>query len=85
VFASQSARLWWEFANGSESQTYVNHTDGFSLLYGDPNNSPAINTQISTIRKNYFALQNITVDSYLPAVPCPQNYIPGYDAEYTYF
>ncbi|KAN0116921.1 glycoside hydrolase family 5 protein [Hyaloscypha variabilis] len=65
--------------------TYVNHTDGFSLLYGDPNNSPAINTQISTIRKNYFALQNITVDSYLPAVPCPQNYIPGYDAEYTYF
>jgi mannan endo-1,4-beta-mannosidase len=65
-------------------QSYVNHNDGFSLQYGDPSNTAAINTQISTIRKYYFAMQNITVDSYLPAVPCPQNYIPGYEAEYTY-
>lgn len=65
-------------------QTYINHTDGYSLMYGNPDNSAKIDAQISTIRQHYFAMQNITVDSYLPAVACPQNYIPGYDAEYTY-
>jgi mannan endo-1,4-beta-mannosidase len=67
-----------------ETQAYVNHNDGFSLQYGDPSNTAAINTQISTIRKHYFAMQSISVDSYLPAVACQQNYIPGYEAEYTY-
>lgn len=62
----------------------MNHNDGYALQYGNPENSAAMKGQISTIRQHYFAMQNISVDSYLPAVACPQNYIPGYDAEYTY-
>ncbi|CZR61896.1 uncharacterized protein PAC_11793 [Phialocephala subalpina] len=64
---------------------FVNHSDGFALQYGNPLNTAKNNTQISTIREHYFAMQNITVDSYLPAVACPHNFIPGYEAEYTYF
>ncbi len=54
------------------------------MQYGNPNNTDKINGQISTIREHYFAMQNITVDSYLPAVACPHNCMPGYEAEYTY-
>jgi len=64
---------------------FVNHSDGYSLQYGNPLNTAKNNTQISTIREHYFAMQNITVDSYLPAVACPHNFVPGYEAEYTYF
>ncbi|KAH8747880.1 glycoside hydrolase superfamily [Hyaloscypha finlandica] len=79
------SQIWSLFGhNVPYCSTYINHTDGYSLMYGNPNNSAKIDAQISTIRQHYFAMQNITVDSYLPAVACPQNYIPGYDAEYTY-
>lgn len=63
----------------------MNHNDGLALQYGNPANKAKNNTQISTIRHHYFAMQNITVDGYLPAVACPRNFIPGYEAEYTYF
>jgi mannan endo-1,4-beta-mannosidase len=66
-------------------QIYVNHTDGFTMQYGNPSNTAYTNGQISTVREHYFAMQNITVDSYLPSVACPHNYIPGYDAQYTYY
>tara|TARA_R110002060_G_scaffold53688_2_gene64365 strand:- start:226 stop:435 length:210 start_codon:yes stop_codon:yes gene_type:complete len=65
-------------------QTYVPHNDGFTMHYGSPNNSAADNSQINTMRQHYFAMQGITVDVYLPSVPCPGNYIPSYDAEHTY-
>jgi len=64
---------------------YVNHSDGFTMHYGDPNNSAYINGQISLVREHLFAMQNISVNSYLPAVACPGNFIPGYDAQYTYY
>ena len=66
-------------------QIYVNHTDGFTMQYGNPSNTAYTNGQISTVREHYFAMQNITVDDYLPSVACPHNYIPGYDAQYTYY
>jgi mannan endo-1,4-beta-mannosidase len=62
----------------------VNHADGFTMQYGNPLNSPATGASISTVREHLFAMQNITVDSYLPTVACPHNFIPGYDAQYTY-
>ncbi|RDL42136.1 Glycoside hydrolase family 5 protein [Venustampulla echinocandica] len=65
-------------------EKFVDHSDGFTLQYGNSNNSASVNSKISIIRQHYFAMQNITVDSYLPAVPCPDNYIPGYEAQYTY-
>jgi mannan endo-1,4-beta-mannosidase len=67
------------------TQIYVNHTDGFTMQYGNPANTAQVNGQISLVRENYFAMQNISVDSYLPSVACPHNFIPGYDAEYTYY
>ncbi|KAH7403663.1 glycoside hydrolase superfamily [Cadophora sp. MPI-SDFR-AT-0126] len=77
--------IWSLFGrNLPQCETYVPHSDGFTMHYGSPNNSAADNAQISTMRQHYFAMQGISVDSYLPSVPCPGNYIPGYDAEYTY-
>lgn len=72
----------WEEADSE--QTYVDHSDGFTMHYGNPNNTEWENKQIALTRKHFFAMQNITVDDYLPSVACPHNYIPGYDAEYTY-
>jgi mannan endo-1,4-beta-mannosidase len=65
-------------------QRYVNHSDSFTLQYNNPANSLATTVSIATIRKNYFAMENITVDDYLPAVVCPHSFIPEYEAEYTY-
>ena len=59
--------------------TFVNHSDGFALQYGNPANTPQNNTQISLLRQHFFKMQGLEVGSYLPAVPCP-----GPVAEYTY-
>ena len=58
---------------------FVNHSDGYTLQYGNPLNTVQNNTQISTIREHFFRLQGVNVTSYLPAVACP-----GPVAEYTY-
>ncbi|MCJ1370470.1 hypothetical protein MMC20_001683 [Loxospora ochrophaea] len=58
---------------------FVNHSDGYTLQYGNPANTVQNNTQISLIREHFFRMMNQTVDSYLPAVACPGN-----TAEYTY-
>lgn len=62
-----------------DCDAYVNHGDGFTLQYGNPVNTGQNNTQISLIRQHFFRMKGETVDSYLPAVPCP-----GPTAEYTY-
>ena len=58
---------------------YVNHSDGYTLQYGNPLNTVQNNTQISTIRQHFFRMQGENVTSYLPAQACP-----GPTAEYTY-
>ncbi|KAG0707071.1 glycoside hydrolase [Suillus ampliporus] len=50
---------------------YVNHTDGETLQYGNPENTVQNNTQISEIRQHLFRMQGQNVSSYLPPVPCP--------------
>lgn len=50
---------------------YVNHTDGETLQYGNPENTVQTNTQISEIRQHLFRMQGRNVSSYLPPVPCP--------------
>lgn len=55
-------------------EIFVNHTDGFTLQYNNPLNTVQNDTQISTIRQHFFRMQNETVSSYLPAVPCPGKY-----------
>ncbi|MCJ1304684.1 hypothetical protein MMC08_007497 [Hypocenomyce scalaris] len=58
---------------------FVNHSDGYTMHYSDPENSVMNNTQISLVREHFFRMMNKTVSSYLPAVPCP-----GPTADYTY-
>lgn len=58
---------------------FVNHSDGFSLQYGNPLNSAKNNTQISFVRQHLFRMKGEEVGEYLPAVACP-----GPEAEYTY-
>jgi len=70
--------------NVPDCNQFVNHSDGFSLQYGNPLNTPYNNSRISLVREHLFAMQNVSVDDYLPAVACPHNFIPGYDAQYTY-
>lgn len=53
---------------------FVNHSDGYALQYGNPLNTRKNNTQISTIRQHFFRMQNESVTSYLPAVPCTGKY-----------
>ena len=65
--------------NVPDCKVYVNHSDGFTLQYGNPTNTVQNNTQIRLIRQHFFAMQNRTVDDYLPCVPCP-----GVTDEYTY-
>ena len=58
---------------------FVNHSDRFTLQYGNPANTAQNDTQISLIRQHFFKMRNVSVDSYLPCVACPGN-----TAEYTY-
>jgi mannan endo-1,4-beta-mannosidase len=55
------------------------------MQYGNPANSAYLDGQISLVRQHFFRMQGIEVDGYLPAVACPQNFVPGYDAQYTYY
>lgn len=81
LFILQQKRLGMTRANNSQS--FVEHNDGFTLQYNNPENSAYIDGQISLVRQHYFRMQGIDVDEYLPAVACPQNFVPGYDAQFT--
>jgi mannan endo-1,4-beta-mannosidase len=74
------SQFWSLFMhNVPDCSQFVNHTDGFSLQYGNPLNTAHNNSQISKVRKHMFAMKGVTVTDYLPAVTCP-----GPEAEYTY-
>ncbi|KAK2765501.1 hypothetical protein FQN54_008355 [Arachnomyces sp. PD_36] len=73
-------QLWSIFThNVPDCESYVDHSDGYTLQYGNPANTEQNNTQIATVRKHLHRLKGETVGDYLPAVPCP-----GPLAEYTY-
>lgn len=73
-------QLWSIFThNVPDCETYVDHSDGYTLQYGNPANTKQNNTQISTVRKHLHRMKGEIVGDYLPAVPCP-----GPLAEYTY-
>ncbi|KAL9621248.1 MAG: hypothetical protein Q9160_004269 [Pyrenula sp. 1 TL-2023] len=50
---------------------FVNHSDGFSLQYGNPANTMQNNTQIATIREHLFRMQGQEVGTVLPQAACP--------------
>ena len=57
-----------------DCRRFVNHSDGFTLQYGNPANTVKNNTQISVIREHFFRMQGVEVGGYLPAVACPGKY-----------
>ncbi|KAI1356948.1 glycoside hydrolase superfamily [Xylaria sp. FL0043] len=60
--------------NGLDCSTFVNHSDGFTLQYGNPNNTDYTNSRIQLIRKHFIAMsqgKSIDAGEPLPLVPCP--------------
>ncbi|KAK8126367.1 (Trans)glycosidase [Apiospora kogelbergensis] len=54
--------------------SFVDHSDGFTLQYGNPANSEYTNHRIQLIRKHFLAMgqgTQIAPDDDLPVVPCP--------------
>ncbi|KAI6093838.1 glycoside hydrolase family 5 protein [Hypoxylon rubiginosum] len=67
--------FWSQFGhNAPDCANYVYHSDGLSLQYGNPRNTPNQNSRIQLIRKHFIAMsqgKEIAPDEALPAVPCP--------------
>ncbi|KAI1499157.1 glycoside hydrolase superfamily [Biscogniauxia marginata] len=60
--------------NAPDCSTFVDHNDGFTLQYGNPENTADTNSRIQLIRKHFVAMSRnveISPDEPLPAVPCP--------------
>ena len=70
--AAIGTQFWSLFGhNVPNCYQFVNHTDGFTLQYGNPSNTPRNNTQISHIRQHLFRMKGVHVGNDLPLVPCP--------------
>lgn len=60
--------------NVPDCTVFVNHTDGFTLQYGNPANSDYTYSRIQLIHRHFVSLsqgQNISAEADLPVVPCP--------------
>ncbi|KAI1118892.1 glycoside hydrolase superfamily [Nemania sp. NC0429] len=60
--------------NAPDCATFVNHSDGFTLQYGNPNNTASTNSRIQLIRKHFIAMsqgRTISPQAPLPPVACP--------------
>ncbi|PKS10631.1 hypothetical protein jhhlp_002386 [Lomentospora prolificans] len=60
--------------NMPDCNDWVEHDDGFTMKYGDPTNSDAVNNRIKLIRKHFTYMSqgvDIGVDEGLPTIPCP--------------
>jgi len=59
---------------------FVNHTDGFTMQYGNPANSAYTNSRIQLVRQHFVKMsegRNITANATLPLVPCPASTQPS--------
>ncbi|KAJ0121610.1 endo-1-4-beta-mannosidase C [Diaporthe amygdali] len=60
--------------NVPDCSVFVNHTDGFTLQYGNPEYSPYTDSRIQLIHQHSVKLSqgvNISANASLPVVPCP--------------
>ena len=60
-------------ADGADGcNTFVNHTDGFTMHYGDAENTAVNDTQIGVVRGHLFEMMGVDVEEgYLPGYGCP--------------
>ncbi|KAI2629701.1 glycoside hydrolase family 5 protein [Hypoxylon sp. NC1633] len=79
--------FWSQFGhNAPDCATYVDHSDGLALQYGNPRNTANQNSRIQLIRKHFMAMsqgKEIAPDEPLPAVPCPAPISPSSRQHYT--
>lgn len=55
-------------------QIFVNHSDGYTLQYNNPENSAYTNSRIQLVRQHFVAMSqglNISANASLPYVSCP--------------
>jgi len=57
--------------NVPDCRVYVNHNDGFTLQYGNPDNTPMATRNIEIIRQHAFAMMGQNVPLATPALECP--------------
>ncbi|KAI1345183.1 glycoside hydrolase superfamily [Xylariaceae sp. FL0016] len=60
--------------NAPDCSTFVGHNDGFTLQYGNPNNTDYTDSRIQLIRKHFIAMsqgEDIGANETLPMVSCP--------------
>lgn len=68
-------QFWSLFGrNVPECDKFVEHSDGFTMHYGNPQNSDRVNNRIKTIRRHFWKMnsgKDVGANAELPAVPCP--------------
>ncbi|KAK2589948.1 hypothetical protein QQS21_012370 [Conoideocrella luteorostrata] len=68
------SQFWSLFMhNVPNCREFVNHTDGFTLQYGNPLNTKQNNSQISIIRQHLWRMRSVEVGEDLPSVQCPSS------------
>lgn len=69
-------QFWSLFGrNVPECNKFVEHADGFTMHYGNPQNSADINSRIRAIRRHFWKMSSgvdIEPNALLPEVPCPR-------------
>lgn len=58
----------------NEMKIFVNHSDGFTMQYNNPENSAYINSRLQLVRKHFVRMSkgfDVESNASLPAVPCP--------------
>lgn len=63
-----------ELTSGPPPKIFVNHSDGFTMQYGNPANSEYVDDRIKLVRQHLMDMAHgvyISENSTLPAVPCP--------------
>ena len=74
VFTGTSVTNVRERGANTSEQHFVNHTDGYTLQYGNPANSAQINNRIQLVRKHFVKMstgQDISAGTALKSVECP--------------
>ncbi|KAI5481657.1 mannan endo-1,4-beta-mannosidase, glycoside hydrolase family 5 protein [Pseudohyphozyma bogoriensis] len=63
--------MWSVFGHDAQCCNYVEHNDGYSLMY--PNgNTAALQKQALLVVQHWYRMRGLTAPSALPAVACPQ-------------
>ncbi|GAA5858364.1 hypothetical protein JCM1840_001167 [Sporobolomyces johnsonii] len=70
-FGGSGSMMWSLFTHDAQCCNFVEHNDGYSLMY--PNgNTAALQQQALLLMQHWYRMRGLTPPSALPAVACPQ-------------